>query len=195
MDYYIDGEERFGSLTSFAYVLVSKLPIMKGAYHFVFDDIIRTNFKELLGIGTGTGEIPIMLAKSGKFDRIYGVDPSAYMLRIARSNSKGLACVKFRRGSSRHLGFYRKFDLIFSTISFHHWVGKLQSLRYLSVFLARGGEIRVYEFERGGSFIAKHLLPSHSATKRELVGFGKEAGLKVKHVLRKNGFIMVAFTK
>ncbi|MHB1830103.1 MAG: class I SAM-dependent methyltransferase [Candidatus Micrarchaeaceae archaeon] len=168
---------------------------MKRAYHFVSEDISKAHFKELLDIGAGTGEVPIMLAKSGKFDVIYGVDPSAHMLRIARSNSKELKCVRFKRGSSRHLGVDRKFDLIFSTISFHHWVGKPQALRYLSGFLKRNGEIRIYEFERNGSFVARYLMPSHSATKEELAEFGNGAGLKVKRIVRKDGFIMVAFTK
>jgi ubiquinone/menaquinone biosynthesis C-methylase UbiE len=194
-NYYYKGEEKFGYISSLLYIPLSKISIMKNAYNLVFEDIIKTKFNYILDVGTGIGVVPIMLAKSGKFKKVYGVDPSKYMVNIAKSRSKGTNA-KFILGSSRDIKGVGKFDLIFSMVSFHHWAEKTESLKYLNKFLKKGGEIRIYEFERkNNSFMTKYLIPSHSVTKEELIDIGKTAGFKTKKVIQKGNFIRITFVK
>jgi ubiquinone/menaquinone biosynthesis C-methylase UbiE len=180
VDYCLDGEERFGLISSFAYSLGVKLKSGQEFYSFVVDDIKKSGFREILDVGTGPGDVPILLAKSGKFKLVYAVDPSGDMLRIAKAHSKRLK-IKFGYGSSRHIPFNKKFDLIISTISFHHWKMKTESLKYLSGFLKKGGEIRIYEFEkRELKGIWRYFMSSHAVSREEMREVAKESGLKLK---------------
>lgn len=194
VDYYLDGEEEFGPVTSIAYWLVVKLTGMGKFYSFIVDDIKKGRYHELLDVGTGPGYVPIMLSEGG-MKNIYAIDPSYDMLKIAKRRSKDLK-IKYSIGSSRHLPFKRKFELIISTLSFHHWAKKAESLRYLSSFLKKGGEIRIYEFEKEKrKGFAKYFTSSHSVSRREMLAIGKKSNLKVKGIVCKEGFIRVAFTR
>lgn len=193
-DYYLEGEERFGPITSLLYWLGTRLPGMKKFYSFILDDLKDEKFTEILDVGTGPGYIPAMLARAG-INNMYAIDPSINMINIAKSNSKGLK-IKYGIGSSRNIPFKRKFSLIITTLSFHHWAQKAQSLHYLSHFLKRGGEIRVYEFERKErKGLSKYLLSTHSVTKKQMIDVGKKSHLKLKGIICKSGCIRVTFAK
>lgn len=193
-DYYMKDEERFGFVSSLAYWLAVKMPRIRKFYNFVVEDVNDSKRKDLLDVGTGPGYIPIMLAETGKFDAVYAVDPSKDMIRIAKIRGRKYS-VKFAVGSSRSIPLKRKFDLIISTLSFHHWAERESSLRYLKRFLKKKGEIRVYEFEREKIRGAeRRLFSPHAVSKEELVHAAKNSGLKVKGISRKNGFIRAAFS-
>lgn len=193
-DYYLDGEERFGAVSSFFYSLGSRFSRMGKICDFVVNDMKNSKFSEILDVGTGPGDIPIMLAKRRKY-KIFAVDPSEAMIRIAKARSKGLE-IRYALGSSRYLPFKNKFDLIFSVRSFHHWAKKEESLRYLSKFLKRNGEIRIYEYERRElTGIGRCLVSAHSASKTEMIGIVKRSGLNAKGVLQKGGIIRIAMSK
>jgi SAM-dependent methyltransferase len=194
-NYCLKGEEKFGFFSSFAYWLGVKLPDVKRFYGFVVDDIEKSGFRYLLDIGTGPADIPIMLARSGKFPVICAIDPSLDMLRIARSRSKGLD-IRFGHGSSRYIPFNKKFDLIISSLSFHHWSGKESSLIYLSRFLKNGGEIRIYEFEKKErKGLRRYLLSPHSVSRNDMLDAADKSKLNVRCIVRRDGFIMTSFYK
>jgi len=190
MDYYIKGDEKFGRFGSYIYLLFTKLPITKEFYSFVIEDLKKIKAKTIIDIGTGTGEIPIKLAKIKKV-KIYAVDPSIYMINIARKHSKNLN-INFSIGSSTHLNLKERFDLIFSTLSFHHWSKKRESLIYLSKFLNPNGEIRIYEFNRNSSLISK-LAGSHTLSKEEIIRLAKESNMKIK--IKESGNFICAILK
>lgn len=194
-DYYLKDEERFGFLSSFAYWIGVKLPDIHRLYLFVLNDLKGKNVADLLDVGTGPADVPIMLAKSGKFGRIYAIDPSLSMLRIAKLRSKELN-IKFGQGSSRSVPFKRTFDIIISSLSFHHWAEKEKSLRYLSGLLKKGGEIRIYEFERSGATgWRRYFISSHSVTKDGMIDVARRSGLTARNILQKDGLIRTTFVK
>jgi len=191
-DYCLKGEERFGLFGSWAYSLGIKLCGAKGFYDFVVADLDKKEFDALLDVGTGPADIPIMLVSSKKIKKIYAIDPSKDMLNIAKRKPKA-SIIKFGYGSSRYVPFNRKFDAIISTLSFHHWVQKIESLKYLTGFLKKGGQIRIYEFEKKtNTGLLRYFISSHAVTKKEMIDAGKEAGLKVD-IVRKGGFIRTTF--
>ncbi|MDE1871555.1 MAG: class I SAM-dependent methyltransferase [Candidatus Micrarchaeota archaeon] len=191
-DYYLRGEERFGFLLSLGYWLASKMPQVRRFYGFVIDDVKGSGFSDVLDVGTGPGYIPTMLMEAGGFSHIGAVDPSKYMVSIARIRNKNPRII-FTTGSSRKIPFRRKFGLIISTLSFHHWKNRESSLRYLSGFLKKGGEIRIYEFDRDGAKgMGRGLVSPHSVSEREMRGIARKTGMKVKGIARKDGFIRVS---
>jgi len=194
VDYYLEGEEKFGPITSLAYWLGVKLTGMNKFYSFILDDIKKSKYTELLDVGTGPGYVPVMLAESG-MKNLYAIDPSYDMLKIAKRRSKDLK-IRYGIGSSRNVPFKRKFELVISTLSFHHWAKKAESLKYLSRFLKKGGEIRIYEFEREKrKGWTKHFISSHSVSKKEMLDIARKSGLKIRGMVRKGGFIRIAFTR
>lgn len=193
-DYYLEDEERFGFITSFLYSLCIRLPPIKRFYLFVADDLGKKRFGSMLDIGTGPGYVPIMLATTGKIGSIYAVDPSKAMVRIARARSKGLD-IRFVEGSSRYVPFRTKFDLIISTLSFHHWKEKENSLSYLKKFLKKNGEIRIYEFEKSRRGLRRYFPPAHAVSRKEMLDMAVRARLRVKSINRRGGFIKVALVR
>jgi len=191
-DYYLEGEERFGPVMSPLYGLASGLSRMKGIYKFVADDLRNARWTRILDVGTGPGDVPALIAKEFKSRRIYAVDPSSNMLGIAKSRTKDLG-VKLALGSSRHVPFKIKFDIIISTLSFHHWKEKETSLKYLAGLLEKRGEIRIYEFERKElTGLLKYFTSTHSIIEGEVLDIIRKSGLKVNGVAREDGMIRIA---
>ena len=133
-----------------------------------------------------------MQAKPDKID-IWAVDPSESMLRIAIKNNKGDGR-RFAIGYSQMLTFRRRFDMIISSVSFHHWAHKKESLAYLSGFLKPGGEIRIYELRKSNRLLA-YFLDKHRMSVGELRHAADGTGLAVKEVVEKDGFVRGTYVK
>ncbi len=194
---YRKGEERFGPFMSLAYWLGAKSPDMRKLYRFVLHDLSRAGFGSILDVGTGTGDVPIALARLPHWDNagIFAIDPSPDMLRIARMRSRGLG-ITFAAGSSRRIPFDKGFDVIMASLSFHHWADREGALKYLSGFLNSGGEIRIYEVDRERlSGLRRMVAAQHSLAEGELRALAAPSGLRVKGVLRSGGFIRVTFAR
>ncbi|MDE1866061.1 MAG: class I SAM-dependent methyltransferase [Candidatus Micrarchaeota archaeon] len=188
-DYYLEGEERFGPIMSRLYSFFRCTGRAKALYRFISSDLEASGASRILDVGTGTGTVPIMLAKSNPGLKLYAVDPSESMIKIAKSSSRGLKNAKFGLGSSRSILFGGKFDIIFTSLSFHHWKDKEGSLRYLATRLSKGGEIRVYEFDRGKANPFFKALSSHMSTISEIAESGRKAGLKLSSSKESGGII------
>ena len=196
-NYYKEGEEKFGFLSSELYLLAEKVPSMSRFYRFVERDLSNKKFQSLLDVGFGVGSVIYQLSKSRKFN-IYGVDPSKYMVKIANNRFKGNPNVNLAVGSSTYVPFDKKFDIIISSLSMHHWNDKKGSLKYLSKFLAEGGEIDIYEFLLSkGKSLSEHfeyyVAKSHMVSKQQLEQYGEEAGLKAQ--IKVNGNFIKATYK
>ena len=192
-DLYLDKEERFGFLLSRMYALGTWIKPMRDIYRFVIGDVAEASPRSVLDVGTGPGVIPIELSKRIKAAS-YGVDPSKHMIAIAKGRARSAGAVSFALGSSRYVPFNRKFDMIISVLSFHHWQKKEESLRYLSGLLNTNGQIRVYEVEKSRS-VKLAGVRSHLLDASEAVRVARAAGLKVDGIRRRNGFICLSIRK
>ena len=101
----------------------------------------------VLDIGAGPGRLSVMVAKQFPNAEFYTVDPSEYMVRVENKNfEKAGIKATCKPGSSREIPYERKFDLIFTTLSFHHWENRDSSISYILSKLSGRGTFLIIEF-------------------------------------------------
>lgn len=193
-DYYLNGEERFGPVTSYLYYFAGKLPLCKKMYDYVVDDVRRSRASVILDIGTGPGDVPLRLAADGR-RRIFAIDPSKSMIKIASRHSGGMKNLKFALGSSRHIPFNVKFDMIYTSASYHHWIDKKASLRYINSFLRRNGEIRIYEYNARKLHGFVKLGRSHALNADKVFEDIQGTGLQIKNINEREQYLRVILVK
>ncbi len=114
----------------------------------------------VLDVGTGTGSIPIRLARARPDLRITAVDLSAPMLARARRGARQAGVsITFRRGSARRLPFRTSsFDLVLSNSLLHHLPDPLPALDEFARVLRPEGSLFVRDLRRPPDrSIARHI--------------------------------------
>ena len=77
---------------------------------------------------------------AGSAAELTGADPAAGMIDQARAAAPGGASVRFVQAFAEELPFPdASFDLVTSTMSFHHWADQRRGLREVRRVLAPGG--------------------------------------------------------
>lgn len=103
----------------------------------------------ILDIGTGTGQLPVMLAMANRNLSIVGIDLSRRCLALAAQHA-------YETGVSGRVAFERvdvendewniePFDLIISTCSLHHWRHPANVLRAARMLLRQNGSIWILD--------------------------------------------------
>ena len=104
---------------------------------------------EVLDLGTGTGQLPVMLARVDPALRVTGIDLSERCLQAARANADraGVADrVRFMRADlSRERISFGPFDCAVSTCSLHHWRYPTRMLRGIARCLKHSGNVRILD--------------------------------------------------
>ena len=100
--------------------------------------IKKDNFKDILEIGTGTGNYTSLLVKKYPYSKIITLDISFKMLKIAKDKIKSKN-VKFINTDAECFFTDKKFNLITSNVSFQ-WFENLESAlyRYKNMLLDKG---------------------------------------------------------
>ncbi|MCL4317520.1 MAG: class I SAM-dependent methyltransferase [Candidatus Thermoplasmatota archaeon] len=192
---YVSGEEKFGFITSHFYGISRLIPTMNRFYNFVISDILKREFSSILDIGSGTGHILISAAlKRNDFFGI-GIDPSTFMVDIANRGASRHRIdqrIRFGLGSSRYIPGEMKFDLIYSSLSFHHWSDREGSLELIMRRLNPTGLLVIYEITDNGGlnrkFVKSHLMNADAF--RDISGKTK---VSVREITEKDDFISAAF--
>lgn len=170
---YLKGEEKFGRLTSGLYSKFSGVS-SNMAYGLIRTTIVNANPSALLDVGCGPGDILARVALENSEMKLYGTDPSPHMVEIAnrRISRSGMNNrVSVRLGSSRNLPFDRKFDMIISSFSFHHWKGQKESLELLLAALNPSGKLAMFELN-SRSFPGRFpFVKSHAMSKEYAMSF------------------------
>lgn len=121
-------------------------------YEQVARDIVkRFPSSRILDIGTGPGKLPVAIALKSKYAHITGIDLSEDMVRIAQkyADEKGVDNVSFKKGDAGDLPFRdHEFDLVVSTLSFHHWKEVDRAFDEIFRVLREGGEAWIYDIPR-----------------------------------------------
>ena len=103
----------------------------------------------ILDIGTGTGQLPIMLAKANRNYQLTAADISRKYLEVASSkaNLAGVGSrITFNQiDISRDQWDVEPFDLIVSTCSMHHWRQPVLMLKNAEKLLRKQGQIWVLD--------------------------------------------------
>lgn len=104
----------------------------------------------VLDVGCGTGAMLRRFARSGAA-RLVGVDTSVGMLRTARRLSEGLNSLEFTGGSAAALPVRdSEFDLVMSSIAFHHFPDGKLAMSEMARALKPGGKIFVCDMSGEG---------------------------------------------
>jgi len=103
----------------------------------------------VLDVGTGPGQLPVMLAKGNPLYRVIGVDLSEECLRLGREHARdaGVADrVEFIRADLEKLALgMPPADLAVSTCSLHHWRRPVAMLRAISRLVKPSGQIWIFD--------------------------------------------------
>jgi len=130
-------------------------PCIKDYHEAVISEICSkasTGRLRLLDIGTGPGYVPIEIAKRCPDIEVTGIDLSSKMIELADKNAQaaGLSSrVKFQVANAGALPFEDShFDIIISTLSFHHWANPAAYIDELWRCLKTGGHLCIYDLLR-----------------------------------------------
>jgi SAM-dependent methyltransferase len=105
-----------------------------------------------------------------------------------------LSDVYLSLGNSRLIPFDKKFDMIFSSLSFHHWKNREESIPYILTRLNENGEFTIYEYDRDAlSFLRRMVAGKHALSTNDVKGLGFDGYKKIIEL--REPFIIVRFKK
>lgn len=195
-NFYLDGEEKFGFFTSHMYGLSRLIPTFKKFHSFVIEDILKNDFENILDIGCGNGYLINEIVKQCNDVCAVGIDPSKYMLNHAKKltiKNRLSNNIKFTLGSNRTLPD-KKFDLIYTSMSFHHWKDRELSVIPIMNTLNRKGTFNIYEMENKKRFVDK-ISAQHKMIPSDFQEIEKSLHILPIDLLQDNNFIRASFRK
>ncbi len=189
-DDYLEGEEKFGYFTTVFYDHIA-WHFLSGLYNFSLNSIDILEPKTILDLGAGPGRLSVLIAKKFPDASIYTLDPSPYMVKSEEKNFKKYGMkVNAATGSSRNIPFATNFDLIFTSLSFHHWGDRDNNIKYILSKLSPGGAFVIVEYlndyYKAGPQ-KKHSISKQYAESLNFDGFERKISIKKM-------FIALSFT-
>jgi ubiquinone/menaquinone biosynthesis C-methylase UbiE len=110
------------------------------------DVVTKMEKGTILDLGSGTGYLSIEIAKEASGLRVYGIDLSRQMVKIARRHAKGVDNARFVFGNAARLPFKDdSIDLVVSTGASHHWKTPRLVFEECYRVLKPGGEAWIYD--------------------------------------------------
>lgn len=136
----------------------------------------------ILDVGCGTGRL--LLAAADRFPgaSLDGVDAASEMVRQAEAERPAESRISFQTATAEHLPFADgQFDLVFSTMTFHHWADQAQGIAEVRRVLKRDGRWLLADFIPTGVMrYVRRLLRLQRFRESEELGLMLAAGgLKV----------------
>lgn len=109
----------------------------------------------IVDIGTGPGRLPIEIAKRVKKARLFGIDLSPDMIKLARKNADEAGVgkrVEFRVSSASDTGLKdNSMDLVLSTNTLHHLSEPVKAFNEIYRILKPGGEAWLFDGRKDAS--------------------------------------------
>jgi len=140
--------------------------------------------ENILDVGCGTGRLLRKARERWPDARLIGVDPAEGMVEKARSLMPNAT---FYVGMAESLPLPdASVDLAFSTMSYHHWVDRLQGVREMTRVLRPKGRLFLTDFwlPMGLSKVVRHFQPNDPARIRDVFA---QAGLKMQAQRKRMG--------
>lgn len=114
-------------------------------YPYVLKKISQMNFRSVLDVGCGTGEVLKSISEEYPDVRLYGIDISEEMLKQAKAKLNRKAVLS--AGDADHIPFTNnEFDLIVCTDSFHHYPNPQQAVDEFYRMLKTGKFLALCDF-------------------------------------------------
>ncbi len=154
-------------------------PIQRAVLEVAAEQVGRPG--AILDVGCGTGKL-LKSARSRFPDaRLVGVDAAEEMVKYAQSTTPA-GTIEFRQAIAEGLPFPNgSFDLVFSTMTFHHWQDQARGAAEVARVLTPGGRWLLADFVASGFMKPVHaLLKIHQFPDRaHLQAMLADTGVKV----------------
>jgi len=171
-----DVQSRFEAIPAPAAIFYDAIParILKKPEGKIADDIVgKIRSGTVVDLGSGTGYLSVEIAKKAPGLKVYGIDLSRQMVKIARRHAQGVENVRFEFGNAAALPFEDdSIDFIVSTGSLHHWNKPVKVFDECYRVLKKDGEGWIYD-------------PCRDALKENIEQAKKEYGFWVYKILTK----------
>jgi SAM-dependent methyltransferase len=193
--FYERGEERFGRLSTWIYSRFAQR-FIRDLHAFAFEEVVKyarvEEVETILDVGCGPGLVARLVAKRLPEAEVVGIDPSRFMVEEAKRETLelGVRNVRFELGSSRRPP-NESYGLIYSVLSFHHWVSQEESLNMLYTHLV-GKRLLLFEYNR---YASPFLFRGHSVTYEYFKGFSGKTLFNDIQVFGKKRVIEASFLK
>lgn len=106
----------------------------------------------ILDVGCGTGRLLRAAEHSFPNAALEGVDAAIGMVKHAQAVNPARSRIRFQRATAEKLPFAAaQFDLVFSTMTFHHWDDQPRSIAEVARVLKPGGRWLLADFIVGGA--------------------------------------------
>ena len=105
------------------------------------------NAEAILDVGCGTGRLLIAAEPRFPDARLEGVDAAVEMVKHAQGMLPASSRITFRQATAEKLPFPDgQFDLVFSTMTFHHWSDQSKGISEVARVLTPGGRWLLADF-------------------------------------------------
>ena len=162
-------------------------PIQRTVLQMAAEQVGRPN--AILDVGCGTGKLLRAAATRFPGARLEGVDVAVEMVKHAQAMTPN-GTIRFQQGTAEALPFPdASFDLVLSTMTFHHWHDQARGAAEVARVLTPGGRWLLADFVASGLMKPiRRLLRLHQFPDRaHLRGLLEGAGLKVVEERRVRG--------
>lgn len=154
-------------------------PIQRTVLQLAAEQVSRPG--AILDVGCGTGKL--LKSAKARFPgaKLVGVDAAIEMVKYAQT-SNPIGTIQFQQAMAEELPFPNaSFDLVFSTMTFHHWSNQTKGIAEVARVLTPGGRWLLADFVASGFMRpVRSLLRLHQFPERaDLESMLSDAGLKV----------------
>jgi ubiquinone/menaquinone biosynthesis C-methylase UbiE len=130
-------------------IIYNALPakLLKEPERKIAKDVVdRIESGTLIDLGSGTGYLATEIAKRAPKLKVYGIDLSKQMVKIAKKHAEGIRNVQFEVENAAELPFEDdSIDFIVSTGSLHHWRKPVKVFDECYRVLRSGKEAWIYD--------------------------------------------------
>lgn len=144
----------------------------------------------LLDVGCGWGLLLKELHNMGRELKLYGIDISPKMVRVAKLRLKNTNNIEILEGSADKLPYKNdSFEYITCILSFHHHPNSLQSLKEMFRVLKPGGKVFLLDPFKSG-FMARFIIIVNNIIfqEKDIQVYTKEG---IKKIFEEAGFINI----
>lgn len=136
----------------------------------------------ILDVGCGTGRLLRSAARRFPGATLIGVDAAIEMVKQAEASLPAGTAIRFQQATAEELPFPNaEFDLVFSTLTFHHWHEQRKGIAEVARVLAPGGRWLLADFIVAGvmRYIRRLLRLKQFPEREEVDSMLSSAGLRV----------------
>lgn len=162
-------------------------PIQRTVLQLAEEEIGRP--RAILDVGCGTGKLLRSASERFPAAKLVGVDAAIEMVRQAQSSTPD-STIQFQQANAEELPFIDdSFDLVFSTMTFHHWQNQRRGAAEVARVMTPNGRWLLAEFVPSGfmkrvrSVLRLHQFPDRTHL-QDVLG---DAGLKIVKDQRVSG--------